>query len=232
MLMRNPSYFYPRPPRGGRRWALSMTPTSSRYFYPRPPRGGRPPDDVIMLTDPKFLSTPSARRATFPPVLLRGIYRDFYPRPPRGGRRALDDFTFGKRSISIHALREEGDGCRLEEDPPHQDFYPRPPRGERPMVDVNNDLLVEISIHALREEGDPGCHDHCERYAEFLSTPSARRATRRCTESGCLNQISIHALREEGDTRAAHPAPGCHHFYPRPPRGGRPMRALSGSSYF
>ena len=176
-----------------------MTPTSSRYFYPRPPRGGRPPDDVIMLTDPKFLSTPSARRATFPPVLLRGIYRDFYPRPPRGGRRALDDFTFGKRSISIHALREEGDGCRLEEDPPHQDFYPRPPRGERPMVDVNNDLLVEISIHALREEGDGGRLLPQPPCAYFYPRPP--RGGRPC---GGAEGVAI-----------------CH-FYPRPPRGGRP----------
>ena len=35
--------------------------------------------------------------------------------------------------------------------------------------------------------------------------------------------ISIHALREEGDRRR--PAACCpsHHFYPRPPRGGRPV---------
>ena len=145
--------FYPRPPRGGRRWALSMTPTSSRYFYPR---------------------------------------------PPRGGRRALDDFTFGKRSISIHALREEGDGCRLEEDPPHQDFYPRPPRGERPMVDVNNDLLVEISIHALREEGDGGRLLPQPPCAYFYPRPP--RGGRPC---GGAEGVAI-----------------CH-FYPRPPRGGR-----------
>ena len=174
--MRNPSYFYPRPPRGGRRWALSMTPTSSRYFYPRPPRGGRPPDDVIMLTDPKFLSTPSARRATFPPVLLRGIYRDFYPRPPRGGRRALDDFTFGKRSISIHALREEGDGGRLLPQPPCAYFYPRPPRGGRPCGGA---------------EGVAICHF-------YPRPPRGGRPKDFVNNGGCLN-ISIHALREEGD---------------------------------
>ena len=123
----------------------------------------------------------------------------FYPRPPRGGRRALDDFTFGKRSISIHALREEGDGCRLEEDPPHQDFYPRPPRGERPMVDVNNDLLVEISIHALREEGDGGRLLPQPPCAYFYPRPP--RGGRPC---GGAEGVAI-----------------CH-FYPRPPRGGRP----------
>ena len=62
-----------------------------------------------------------------------------------------------------------------------------------------------ISIHALREEGDPGCHDHCERYAEFLSTPSARRATLMCAVLW----------------------PSTSNFYPRPPRGGRPISPCS-----
>ena len=35
--------------------------------------------------------------------------RDFYPRPPRGGRRRSLCELFNLHSISIHALREEGD---------------------------------------------------------------------------------------------------------------------------
>ena len=55
-----------------------------------------------------FLSTPSARRATY-----------------------LLSLTFTDNEISIHALREEGD-CRTEHQPIHQRyFYPRPPRGGR-----------------------------------------------------------------------------------------------------
>ena len=57
-------------------------------------------------------------------------------------------------SISIHALREEGD---LR--------YPRPPAHQG------------ISIHALREEGDPDYRLQDNDYSKFLSTPSARRAT-------------------------------------------------------
>ena len=58
----------------------------SSDFYPRPPRGGRPQKQYGDGSKWKFLSTPSARRATC-------------------GR--LSD---GKiRIISIHALREEGD---------------------------------------------------------------------------------------------------------------------------
>ena len=35
-----PTYFYPRPPRGGRPQESAPAPSSSN-FYPRPPRGGR-----------------------------------------------------------------------------------------------------------------------------------------------------------------------------------------------
>ena len=49
----------------------------------------------------QFLSTPSARRATFQMSYSSARLTYFYPRPPRGGRPAA--------TISIHALREEGD---------------------------------------------------------------------------------------------------------------------------
>ena len=57
----------------------------------------------------------------------------------------------------------------------------------------------------------------------FLSTPSARRATGQ--HSGALrdHNISIHALREEGDLSSVPTGGGLVHFYPRPPRGGRPV---------
>ena len=35
------------------------------HFYPRPPRGGRRDEAEYWALDAKFLSTPSARRATF-----------------------------------------------------------------------------------------------------------------------------------------------------------------------
>ena len=38
----------------------------SKYFYPRPPRGGRHPAAVKSNDNVRFLSTPSARRATLP----------------------------------------------------------------------------------------------------------------------------------------------------------------------
>ena len=57
------------------------------YFYPRPPRGGRPQRLRPRLPKQKFLSTPSARRATCVVRVTAACEDDFYPRPPRGGRR-------------------------------------------------------------------------------------------------------------------------------------------------
>ena len=91
--------FYPRPPRGGRLFSvfLGVNPikisihalreegdssstvwtTPASYFYPRPPRGGRPDDVLVEFRDgSKFLSTPSARRAT-----TRGRHRRGRPDP-------------------------------------------------------------------------------------------------------------------------------------------------------
>ena len=79
-------YFYPRPPRGGRRLrpapehacglisihALreegdahkTVKENRKAYFYPRPPRGGRLTREYYYSGREQFLSTPSARRAT------------------------------------------------------------------------------------------------------------------------------------------------------------------------
>ena len=81
------------------------------YFYPRPPRGGRQLAPKPFLHSRfQFLSTPSARRATRQRPECDTILADFYPRPPRGGRPQLFEYTGMRLGISIHALREEGDG--------------------------------------------------------------------------------------------------------------------------
>ena len=61
----------------------------------------------------EFLSTPSARRATILPGYRPGRAADFYPRPPRGGRRRGQSVEESCKTISIHALREEGDLSRF-----------------------------------------------------------------------------------------------------------------------
>ena len=57
-------YFYPRPPRGGRPGRCRCARAVDQHFYPRPPRGGRLSPGKAKITIIKFLSTPSARRAT------------------------------------------------------------------------------------------------------------------------------------------------------------------------
>ena len=213
--------FYPRPPRGGRPGltieqeakveisihalreegdAIQVTKEQwTTYFYPRPPRGGRHHTWYNRIEDAKFLSTPSARRATICTKVFVQLY-----------------------VISIHALREEGDLCRWRilryyhiflSTPSARratpalealvgvgaNFYPRPPRGGRLQIwDVAHMTMKflstpsarratktarairaydEISIHALREEGDEGSCMPYGLFSPFLSTPSARRAT-------------------------------------------------------
>ena len=105
--------------------------SSTSYFYPRPPRGGRRDSETNGSKTIKFLSTPSARRATYP-----------------------QKYQHQNNPISIHALREEGDGFLLPGFRKPGNFYPRPPRGGR-LPAVQGSLSVRpISIHALREEGD------------------------------------------------------------------------------
>ena len=101
-------------------------------------------------------------------------------------------------TISIHALREEGDiRCFMLS------------------------LSITISIHALREEGDHSAPILYVRIAGFLSTPSARRATR---ENALLHLLM--EFLSTPSARRATPIAHAHHlipsdFYPRPPRGGR-----------
>ena len=129
----------------------------------------------------KFLSTPSARRATTARARMRSTSWNFYPRPPRGGRRAVHRSDHGQQPISIHALREEGD-----------------------LFIFKSAVAFVISIHALREEGDNSALQAEYSEQEFLSTPSARRATYNGSMFTKSFEISIHALREEGDEKDVH----------------------------
>ena len=147
---------------------------------------------------------------------------DFYPRPPRGGRRAGISKPPMLQTISIHALREEGDadGCSAEcavlvflstpsarratealanyRQMNEEDFYPRPPRGGRQLTTASwQKARLFLSTPSARRatSGTPTSTSSLG----FLSTPSARRATRGPADGARLVSISIHALREEGD---------------------------------
>ena len=110
MVIRVPprySDFYPRPLRGGRPTRMFSS-THRSHFYPRPLRGGRPSRHAEQHRQIRFLSTPSARRAT-----------------------ELPDVPLGSFLISIHALCEEGDPRCPRCTSPRCHFYPRPLRGGR-----------------------------------------------------------------------------------------------------
>ena len=148
-----PRYFYPRPPRGGRLHTSRASPRMRRNFYPRPPRGGRPAANLKYYASVKFLSTPSARRATTGPLHLSRPPTYFYPRPPRGGRPLRRSFRPLAKSISIHALREEGDhGVHLLHAHGRISIHALREEGDAPAGGC--DEFCGISIHALREEGD------------------------------------------------------------------------------
>ena len=87
---------------------------------------------VELTTAPKrSLSAPSARRATRVRNQPHRRKDNFYPRPPRGGRRRARSCACRCDTISIHALREEGDASMLDGRTFTHYFYPRPPRGGR-----------------------------------------------------------------------------------------------------
>ena len=152
------------------------------HFYPRPPRGERQDYSGRGNGCRRFLSTPSARRATRAKRASRKRCGNFYPRPPRGERLQMDVTGPSMSRISIHALREESDISSPAALPQGRYFYPRPPRGERP--------LLNGRFHGGKK---------------FLSTPSARRATPQRPDGRHLGHISIHALREESDGVAVRP---------------------------
>ena len=146
-----------------------------RYFYPRPPRGGRRFIWLNGIKIDKFLSTPSARRATFFRPVICVIL-----------------------AISIHALREEGDLAHIMHSWNSTNFYPRPPRGGRRFPHrcraFDNIFLSTPSARRATNFAFSSAGS-----ALFLSTPSARRATLRLALTSLSSSISIHALREEGD---------------------------------
>ena len=109
---------------------------------------------VAALDTLEFLSTPSARRATTARAPTLPPTPNFYPRPPRGGRHLLRLSFADCGTISIHALREEGDLPVGALSRAHSQFLSTP------------SARRATRLHSLRAEG-----------ARFLSTPSARRAT-------------------------------------------------------
>ena len=157
---------------------LLMLPDNCPDFYPRPPRGGRPAPMAASGCMSRFLSTPSARRAT--KVRVQRMRMDRFLSTPSARRATCaDQHRFDHKGISIHALREEGDegSCM-----PYGLFSPF----------LSTPSARRATFTRTRESAG----------LTFLSTPSARRATQQISDYVDWLDISIHALREEGDAAA------------------------------
>ena len=168
-------------------------------FYPRPPRGGRPGSFTTAPRKPTFLSTPSARRATFDIAMYHSGVR-FLSTPSARRATAVLAERLNHGCISIHALREEGDVDSVIIIYRSVIFLSTPSARRATFAGPLGAVVLCISIHALREEGDSGTFtrtatagsdfyprpprggrplDHVALSEDclFLSTPSARRAT-------------------------------------------------------
>ena len=169
-----------------------------------------------------FLSTPSARRATF---FLNPHCQFFF--------------------ISIHALREEGDVyCLMPRCVKDISIHALREEGDTETNEYESLGTIFLSTPSARR-ATRTCLWLPTETISFLSTPSARRATPRPPPSGrgfqnfyprpprggrriafCLYHQLIQFLSTPSARRATTPQfPRClppGYFYPRPPRGGRP----------
>ena len=146
---------------------------ASTNFYPRPPRGGRRSFFFASTASCRFLSTPSARRATARRAWRGPLHRGFLSTP--SARRATGQFraVYTKKAISIHALREEGD-CRSS--------------------DVRRHFYGFLSTPSARR-ATRAAHIFLKPW-RFLSTPSARRATAK-TETKSLFSYKLYNILHE-----------------------------------
>ena len=171
-------------------------------FYPRPPGGGRH----------QGISQKSNRVS------------DFYPRLPDGGRRAYVLSARKFNSISIHALRVEGDPTFLRGRSATNAFLSTPSGWRATFPATRICYRGCISIHALRVEGDRVNQRAVNPTNPFLSTPSGWRAT---ICSATLITLYSTFLSTPSGWRATVVLvalfPRCFNFYPRPPGGGRPF---------
>ena len=146
----------------------------------------------------------------------------FNPRPPRGGRLLCFCQRAGHARISIHALREEGDGYGNVLSISRSGFQSTPSARRATVRSVGGPTRGIISIHALREEGDDFFGVDALFFFAFQSTPSARRAT--TSETSALSLLKYFNPRPPRGGRlkvyCCVSAPK-KHFNPRPPRGGR-----------
>ena len=216
--------FYPRHPRGWRRFSRRLSVCCRTCFYPRHPRGWRREEqpgplvqEIVSIhatlaggdlwnrwahsTASMFLSTPPSRVATGARPQRPATMVCFYPRHPRGWRPSV-----------IARSRY----CILM-------FLSTPPSRvatsstSRATTRPTTFLSTPPSRVATKPRKDNGTW-----YRMFLSTPPSRVATCQAMFLQHLGRVSIHATLAGGDCGTTPRRRWKLRFYPRHPRGWRP----------
>ena len=236
-------YFYPRSPRGERRWACRRQWSRSAISIHAPREGsdGRLP----LVSSRQEISIHAPREGSDkarPRVEIEIIISIHAPRegsdfelfladqrakkflstlPARGATGARPGQAY-PGLISIHAPREGSDTRGTSRRGAAEDFYPRSPRGERPAYDRRGLIPRDISIHAPREGSDDSPLLSPEIPCRFLSTLPARGATKSRKAQRLFQNLFLSTLPARGATvYRVPPRASASNFYPRSPRGER-----------
>ena len=146
----------------------SASATRTADFYPRPPRGGRPsPNRGPSEANNQFLSTPSARRATYASRRHRQHRANFYPRPPRGGRlNTYEQRLAATGFLSTPSARRATTSMAAAVRPRSFLSTPSARRATTHTSMVFHSYM--ISIHALREEDDSKNRDKISIFKQII----------------------------------------------------------------
>ena len=152
----------------------------------------------MVLRTVRFLSTPSARRATYISFCYLLHTLNFYPRPPRGGRQITTAQTAADKAfLSTPSARRATAPDRWNILATWY-FYPRPPRGGR---------------HRPTPRPDPGSNF-------YPRPPRGGRLAGRA--NGWDTTLDFYPRPPRGGRPVVMPTHWLMgYFYPRPPRGGR-----------
>ena len=174
---RNPKYFNPLPPHGGRLTAFFFAVTVGIISI----------HSLHTEGDPHRKSPPDIQLISIHSLHTEGDY-------------ACAGVSAGLY-ISIHSLHTEGDLIQIMFQSVLIYFNPLPPHGGR-LVCVGQALLVNYFNPLPPHGGRPSLFVLPVAESTFQSTPSTRRETRRAVFGKGVASISIHSLHTEGDCPA------------------------------
>ena len=220
--------FYPRHPRGWRLTEVLPENKCLRFLSTPPSRVATSATSRLHSLVMLFLSTPPSRVATLFCIVATKPWVGFLSTPPSRVATVVPCKMLSTHSeVSIHATLAGGD-CGL--DLPvgrYQVFLSTPPsRVATVQISICRNCRCVVSIHATLAGGDILSMVQSTTLLKFLSTPPSRVATlSACNHRSCSPFLST------PPSRVATPRGGrigtpdfC--FYPRHPRGWRPVVAV------